>query len=300
MEIRKVLLISLCFTLLTTARLYAAWSGPTTIVAGTWGTATTQFGLETGDVSAYDTYPDLDAIIGNGDIVIGDLVNKRTEVYTSQGTIEFVIPWNAQKQPDGSTIYTNSIPKYKVGSHDLGYDSNQNLWSGGDNYFALISITGDIVTTTTTRPMELGILSHKITGTSHYARIEYPDGVYFYYYTGETSYFDYASGIIRINTNLIMDVHNNFEPARVYAFTASAIATPAGQKQQYQLFLNASWQAPQNQYKILKPGSNVYGTEPQESVINEYGQAVIGPDGSIYTYDRSDMDYKIVKWTWIP
>ncbi|MCL4467947.1 MAG: hypothetical protein M1591_03320 [Deltaproteobacteria bacterium] len=297
MEIRKVLLISLCFTLLTTARLYAAWSGPTTIVAGTWGTGTTQFGLETGDSPADDHYPHLTGILGNGSIVIDDIINERTELYSGNGVLQDTAIWTEAAQPDGSVIYTK--PKYGLGCCEYGYQSN-NLIIGGNNYYQEFNSTGTLLTTTTTRPMVLGILSHKITGTSHYARIKYPDGVYFYYYTGETSYFDYASGIIRINTNLIMDVHNNFEPARVYAFTASAIDTPAGQKQQYQLFLNASWQAPQNQYKILKPGSNVYGTEPQESVINEYGQAVIGPDGSIYTYDRSDTDYKIVKWTWTP
>ena len=302
MEIKKIILLTFCFLFSSTVRGYTAWTGPTTIVAGTWGTGTTQFGLETGDSPDDDNFPGLDAILGNGDIVIGDLVNKRTEVYTPQNAIKIVIPWNAQHQPDGSIIYSNSIPKYLVGSNDLGYDSNQNLWSGGDNYFALISITGDIVTTSSTRPMELGILSQKITGTSHYKRIEYPDAVYFYYYTGSTEYFPYDSGIIRINTNLIMDVHNGFQPARVYAFTATAIQTPAGQKQQYQLFLNSSWVAPLPQYKPVERPSNwpPNAEPPPQGVAAEYGSAVIGPDGSIYTYDRSDTEYKIVKWTWTP
>ena len=285
--------MSLGILLIATVKLYAAWSGPTTIISGTWGNGSGQFGLREQD--SFSQFAGPLYVLYDGTIIVQDSVNGRFARYSSSGTIITTTVcvqdtkgnWNGDCRIEGD---------YEVAVNDNGFWTGSN--EGNTHYFQ--DNTGTLLTTTSTRPMELGILSHKITGTSHYARIEYPDGVYFYYYTGETSYFDYASGIIRINTNLIMDVHNNFEPARVYAFTASAIDTPAGQKQQYQLFLNASWQAPQNQYKILKPGSNVYGTEPQESVINEYGQAVIGPDGSIYTYDRSDTDYKIVKWTWIP
>jgi hypothetical protein len=301
MEIRKkfVLIISILFIILSfSLSSYAGWTGPTTIVAGTWGTGTTQFGLEHGDTS--DTYPELDGILGDGSIVISDLVDKRTVVYNSNGSFKDEDTYTEQRTSDGMIRYFHK--KYLLGCCPQGYSSSGNLWTGSDNIYALFDNTGTLLTTTSSRPMELGILSQKITGTSHYKRIEYPDGVYFYYYTGSTDYFSYASGIFRVNTNLIMDVHNSMQPSRVYAFTATVIPTPAGQKQQYQLLLNATWKAPLPQYKpVYKPPDWPPNAEPpRQGVAAEYGEAVIGPDGSIYTWVRSDTDYKIVKWTWSP
>ncbi len=315
-----------------TVKTYAnGWSGPTTILSGTWGTGTTQFGLEQGD--SFDVPPQEIGISNSGKVVIGDKVNGRIESFNSDGT--FLTSFTFQGMPEFSSqlqhywplslfMSTDQCIVSEVSKYKQIYDINGNLihsltnvpygviyvdkgcnlytYSPAAKSYRIYTPTGTLLTTSTSRPMELGILSQKITGTSHYKKIEYPNGVYFYYYTGSTDYFPYASGIIRINTNLIMDVHNGMEPSRVYAFTATATQTPAGQKQQYQLFLNSSWIAPLPQYKPVERPSNwpPNAEPPPQGIAAEYGSAVIGPDGSIYTYDRSDTEYKIVKWTWTP
>ena len=285
MEIRKkfVLIISILFIILSfSLSSYAGWTGPTTIVAGTWGTGTTQFGLEHGDTS--DSFPDIDAVLPDGRIIIHDGVNKRFDIYNMSGVLINNIYWYVN---NGSSGTVNPVFSTYQFMNVQGYTPDGNIWMEIENDYLLKTPTGTLLTTTSSRPMELGILSQKITGTSHYKRIEYPDGVYFYYYTGSTDYFSYASGIFRVNTNLIMNVHNNFQPSRVYAFTATVIPTPVGQKQQYQLLLNATWVAPPPQYAstgLTPPSYAPPGAEaPPPSIVAEYGSAVIGPDGSIYT-----------------
>jgi hypothetical protein len=294
MEIRKkfVLIISILFVILSfSLSSYAGWTGPTTIVAGTWGTGTTQFGLEHGDTS--DSFPDIDAVLPDGRIIIHDGVNKRFDIYNMSGVLINNIYWYVN---NGSSGTVNPVFSTYQFMNVQGYTPDGNIWMEIENDYLLKTPTGTLLTTSSSRPMELGILSQKITGTSHYKRIEYPDGVYFYYYTGSTGYFKYESELFRVNSNLILDNQGS----TVYAFTATAISTPAGQKQQYQLLLNATWNVPQNQYKVIRPADNNFGLEEKDSIIAEYGEAVIGPDGSIYTWVRSDTDYKIVKWTWSP
>jgi len=320
MEIRKkfVLIISILFIILSfSLSSYAGWTGPTTIVAGTWGTGTTQFGLEKGDTS--DDFPQSFGISDNGRIIIADSINERLDVFNSDGS--YMCSAKSPLQWDGwpASVLVNGSNCAVVGYVEMTHTFSVNDCSqigfaknmGGANYVSqdcskiyvnaingwkIYTPTGTLLTTTSSRPMELGILSQKITGTSHYKRIEYPDGVYFYYYTGSTGYFKYESELFRVNSNLILDNQGS----TVYAFTATAISTPAGQKQQYQLLLNATWNVPQNQYKVIRPADNNFGLEEKDSIIAEYGEAVIGPDGSIYTWVRSDTDYKILKWTWSP
>jgi len=328
-----MLLISVCSIFLTTVKLYAGWTGPTTIVSGVWGTGSGQFGLNQGDNSDYDMFPTYFGVSNSRKVIIGDEVNVRIESFNPDGS--FITSFTFQSMPEYASqlkhgwplslfVSTDQCIVSQVSKYTQIYDINGNLihnltsikagliyadqgcnlyaYSPAAKSYYIFNNTGTLLTTTSSRPMELGILSQKITGTSHYKRIEYPDGVYFYYYTGSTDYFSYASGIFRVNTNLIMNVHNNFQPSRVYAFTATVIPTPVGQKQQYQLLLNATWKAPLPQYKpVYKPPDWPPNAEPpRQGVAAEYGEAVIGPDGSIYTWVRSDTDYKIVKWTWSP
>ncbi|MCL5878751.1 MAG: hypothetical protein M1428_02990 [Deltaproteobacteria bacterium] len=319
MEIKKFFFMTSCLVFLFAGNSYAGWTGPTTVLSGTWGTGTTQFGLEQGD--SLDSYPKIIKLNDVGSIGVLDNVNNRIQLFDSSGNLIQIFQTNPYTFAFDSannlyTAYKGVLEKFSSttlqwqqtcvsgnGLINISLIGNGVVTTGyPKSIYCIYSPAGTLLTTTSTRPMVLGILSQKITGTSHYKKIEYPDGVYFYYYTGSTGYFPYDSGIIRINTNLIMDVHNGMEPARVYAFTATAIQTPAGQKQQYQLFLNTSWVAPLPQYKPVERPSHwpPNAEPPPQGVAAEYGQAVIGPDGSIYTYDRSDTNYKIVKWTWSP
>ncbi len=83
MEVKKIIFISLVTMLVMPIKVFAGWTGPTTIVAGTWGTGTTQFGLEKGDTS--DNFPDLGAVLPNGQIIIEDNVNSRFNVSFGDG-----------------------------------------------------------------------------------------------------------------------------------------------------------------------------------------------------------------------
>lgn len=56
--------------------------------------------------------------------------------------------------------------------------------------------------------------------------------------------------------------------------------------------------------RITMPADNIdeidFGPsqEPQYNVIEEYGFALVAPNGDVYTWKRTPDSYSIIKWTW--
>ena len=96
---------------------WADWQEQVEVVSGAWGTGNIQFGLEKGDTIAYDHYPNLPGIMGNGDIVIDDIVNQRTQVFAGNGMFKEVFQWTEVKNPAGGSTLIK--PKYKLGCRNV-------------------------------------------------------------------------------------------------------------------------------------------------------------------------------------
>ena len=155
------------------------------------------------------------------------------------------------------------------------------------------------------RPLELGRWGWKcLAGKPTYEgcdklhiEIEYPDEVYEYEATRAELKSKFL-GQVKINDNFIVD--NAYEGEKrkfVYAYSVTSTIPGIGeQKERRYLGFTAEWQKPENQYGT--PISLGPGVEPEIPIISEYGNPVIGPDGSIYCWMRSETHYKILKWTW--
>lgn len=70
-------------------KIQGAWVGPTDVVVGSWGSEVGQFEVEHGDT--VDVFPSEIGVDKNGFILIADLVNKRVQIFKSDGSIYRVI-----------------------------------------------------------------------------------------------------------------------------------------------------------------------------------------------------------------
>ena len=316
MEIRKkfVLIISILFIIFSfSLSSYAGWTGPTTIVAGTWGTGTTQFGLEKGD--SLDSYPRIIKLNDVGSIGVLDQVNNRVQIFNSSGSLIQVFQTNPYTFAFDSannlyTAYKGILEKFSSttlqwqqtcmvgnGIIDILLVGNDIITVGSrKRIYCIYTPTGTLLTTSSSRPMELGIVTGKcLTGkflseckNIKYS-IEYPDVIYVY--QEGTRYADF-SGQVRIGTDTIMDNQSGY----VYAFSVTQTTTISGSKPIKWLGWIATWTKPSDVY-----GAPVNdGVETIAPVVAQYGSPIIGPDGSIYCWKRTQTNYLILKWTWSP
>ena len=84
----------------------------------------------------------------------------------------------------------------------------------------------------------------------------------------------------------------------VYAYSVTSTIPGIGeQKERRYLGFTAEWQKPEdNMIFHSNPLDKTVGGEYE--IIAQYGDPVVGPDGSIYCWMRSETHYKILKWTW--
>ena len=336
MGLKKGLLLFAIIILVIPGVAFSDWSGSTEVVSGVWGIEPGQFGLKKGDTIAYDKYPGLLAISSSGRVLVGDELNKRIQIFSSAGALETVITSSnvpAKHQDtrwwplslyvcDDSKIITE-IEEYTQTCSFSGVleHSFTNIQGGVVQYlgdcsfithnpdakkFYKYSPTGELLGTYDERPLELGRTSYKCKqGISTlrkcqmlYFKVEYPDAVYLY----QVAQADYKSdfkGQVRVNNDLIMDNVDRGIAGQQYVYAYSVTSTIPGigdQKERRYLGFTAGWQIPGNQYGT--PISLGPGVEPEIPIISEYGNPIIGPDGSIYCWMRSETHYKILKWTW--
>jgi hypothetical protein len=287
----KILIVStLCFIFIGICfwgiDVYAEWLNQEEIISGTWGSETTQFGLEKGDTIAFDMFPLSEYYLLDG-ILIWDTVNGRMKKYTYSGALLKVIKcvesstgqWNEECRIDGTFI--KILP-------------DGNFYTSHKGKFLLYSSVGELLQTMSTRPLELGkITINKISSSQYKYEIEYPEAIYIY--EGAKDMFK-ENGIVRVNTNLIMQ---NFKD-KVYAYkVVEEIPVNEGEKKKYKIDKVSEWVKPEDQYVQTELDQPDHPIGFELTIIAEYGNAVIGPDGSIYTWMRTETNYKILRWRWV-
>ena len=316
--IHSILLIIILFV---PVHVFAGWSPQEEIISGTWGSESLQFGLESGDTVTYDGFPGFFDISDDGWIVISDGVNGRFKLYGETGSfIRNITPPVANPREwviEPKFVMANIVlilNKYyffaSTGEVITAVDGPGKIgfWGGREaklyveqrrpiSQWLIYSPTGELLQTSSTRPLELGKVTVKRQSESMWNyEVEYPEGIYIYE-GGE--HMIKEDGIARINQNLIIQNRRD----KVYAYKVREEITVAeGEKQKYRLDKVAEWVKPENQgappdidISTIPPGVEL----PRGIIIAQYGEAVIGPDGSIYTWMRSETHYKILKWKWV-
>jgi len=267
----------------------ANWSNLEEVIVGTWGSQPQQFGLYRGDTIAYDEYPELLKLVIEKKLFINDDVNKRGLVYTTNG--QFLETVSIQKTIEGEfEVFRWS--KYYYDGIFVGFGFNNTFWTEDEGTFRKYDSTFNLIQTTSTRPLELGKITKTGSGAQWHYEVEYPEGIYIY--DGPRDMLSERE-VIRINTNLIMQ---NFEK-KVYAYkVVEEIPVAEGEKKRYRINKVAEWLKPKDDLIFHKdPDDKTIGGEYE--IVAQYGEAVIGPDGSIYTWMRSETQYKILRWRWV-
>ena len=311
----------------------AIWSGPEEVVITTWGEGPEKIGLIEGDTIAYDDFAHSFDISADGKIVIADTVGGEIEVFDSTGTYLYSISsplewdgWPYSVVVNGSDcavvgyveithtfLLTNGslkgIAKNMGGAKYVSRDCSR-IYSYAQGQWRIYTPTGQLLSTSTQRPLELGRWRFTCKAPS-WARsekhcvilryeVEYPDAVYIYQVRKAEKKSDLKDQV-RIRDDLIMD--NKGEHVYAYSVTYVKPATQSAyRKEERWLKFEAEWEKPEDRgeppdidISTLPPGVE----PPRGKVIAVYGKAVIGPDGSIYTWMRSETHYKILRWRWV-
>ncbi|HWR58493.1 MAG TPA: fibronectin type III domain-containing protein [Thermodesulfovibrionales bacterium] len=266
---------------------YASWQGPTDVLSGGWGSGDTSFGLESGDTS--DRLPSLAAVLSDGRIVISDEVNEREVIYTSNGTLLKIVPWDITQ--NGSKVANPEYPKYQYWNVQ-GFTSEGNIWIKIDD-FMLKSSSGEVLKTYSERPPELGIIKEQkipinigdlknptdmanakeqIAALKKYRiTVTFPDKVWGIVGKGMIPY--------------MRDMNGN-----LYGYgERQAIRYNSCGKELARLTV------PKETIEEVSRGEQV---EPLTTVLEQYGSPVLAPNGDVYTWKRTPDKYSIIKWTW--
>lgn len=247
---------------------HAAWEGPVSLITGSWGDAETNFGIENDDTS--DRFPSLAGVLLDGRIVISDQVNEREALYNSDGQFLKLVNWFVDLN---GTITPN--PEYAQNQYwnIQGYTAEGNMWMKIDNYL-LKSPSGQLLTTKTDRPAELGkVIENSLSSGQYKVTVKYPDSVWSYIGKGRMS-------------NYIRDKSGN-----LYGYgQRQAIRLDTCGKELARLTM------PIDDIQEESRGEEV---EPFITVIAEFGSPIIDPNGNVYSWKRTPAEYSVLKWTWV-
>jgi hypothetical protein len=267
MGLRMKVILTAISVVITVSITEAAWQGPAEVISGTWGANNDQFGIEHGDTD--DDFAGPFYLLSDGTVIIRDIVNGRRKIYSSSGVLVQVIKcqrtatgdWNEECRIYGEYIKTTP---------------DGNIWVLLDQEeppkYVLRSPTGQLIRTSTTRPSELGVVSENALAENQYKiTITYPDKTY-----------DLASDATFMK--YVRDTKGN-----VYGVNDGGVwrFNQCG-KEVAELLM------PVNQTETItsKTGGKTF------SIPVEYGQPVVASNGDVYTWKKSRLKYRIVKWTW--
>ena len=300
--------------------IYAAWEGPTEVVSGGWGTENGQFGISYQDTA--DLFPNMIVINSSGKILIGDSLNKRIQVFNADGTFSNIITpkgFPASYPPviqwplnlficGDSNIYTSRNEYDQI--YSISGELNQNFttitagivfidqrqcnfytYNPSTKTYSLYSPTGQLIRTTTERPLELGKVSGKKSATGYTYTVQYPD------ITNPNTVKTYTVSVVEDIREFKRDSNGN-----IYG-----IATAEGKYTNdivYRYDINGNFtgkmQIPETQYNRIPIDEPTHPIGYTKELIAEYGSAVISPTGDVYTWKRTPDRYSIIKWTWRP
>jgi hypothetical protein len=294
MGLRKIILLSFLGLFLLTSNSHAGWQNPVEIIRGAWGNGPSQFFFGAGDT--VDTFPRDIGIDSQGRLFINDESNLRIQIFANDGSLAGIIgapqgvntalgwPYNIYVHPSGTFVASYEGP------HKFFYDSSGNLVNKSNIYgaavpttegyffevtktqYALYSPTGQLIKTSSERPLELGKVSEKILGVKKTKiTVTYPDKIY--------SLIGLYEKYVRDTKGYLNAVSGKF--VRKFNQCGTSVGSLA---------------MPDDQSNVVRPGGN--GQDEVRSLIAEYGQPVIAPNGDVYTWKRTPDTYSILKWTW--
>ena len=249
----------------------AGWQGPTEVITGTWGANNEQFGISYGDTN--DVFGGPFYILIDGRLIVTDLMNGRRKIYSGDGTLMKVI--KCVKSPIGEWNEECRIPLDDY----IQTTTDGNIWLGLIQYrkqqYSLYSPAGQLIKTSTTRPLELGVIKEQKLGESNYKiTVSYPDREYSFSLKGPYEKY------IRDSKKYI------------YALSGKAVKkfNTCGKEL-------GSLSTPEDQSKLVRPGGR--GLDALYDLIAEYGEPIVAPNGDVYTWKRTPDKYSILKWTWV-
>ena len=277
--LKLVLSIYVSLVILPTNQIFAAWVGPTEVITGTWGPGEAQFGITYQET--FDFIP-IFTITTDQKIVVRDGTNSRLKIYTNIGSLNSIVPYRAGRHYTELTL----ADSYGFSGDFIGYGK------GGINYFYRpdqkvyihFSPTGELLKTTTKRPLELGWVKSSLRQTdgSYLSIVEYDDVTYSVtaptklgYFTRDLSGYLYVTVRVGPSRNKHSRVYKYNKCGRV----VGTLDFPAD--------------------NIVKaPDTIPPAPTPELTIVAEYGQPVIAPNGDVYTWKRTSDTYSILKWTW--
>ena len=277
----KLIAVVLAVGILTN-NAYGGWTGPVEVLSGTWGSAEGQFGFEEGDSVAYDMFPGPIYLLLTGDIIIRDVLNGRYKVYSSSGSIKKVLKcikvstdvYNEECNIDGKFLQTQS---------------NGNLWTYTEKKYYQYSPTGTLISTSPTRPLELGQVTEKRIGKKEYQiTVKFPD---------VSDPTKEKVLVITSDKSIGYGVARPFRDAngKLYLIYSKKVERYNDEGK-----IVGTLSMPEVQYGAvtIPPDWPDNAEPPRARVVAEHGSPVVAPNGDVYTWMRSDTHYKILKWTW--
>jgi hypothetical protein len=291
---------------------FASWTGPQTIISATWGTGAGQFSIfhvESGDVfpdqfgvdvNGLVVIPDIinkRIVIYNPDGTIKNTIYKPaslpaldnvgqwpTDFVLYPGGNSFVIDCNYQKAVVRSMVgrgplnecfvdYNGAILAKANPAEVFPTRTGYIFLDNQSKVYTIYSPTGQVISTTTTKPLDLGVVTQKAVGDQQYRiTVTYPNQVWSYIASGPDSY--------------IRDNNGN-----LYGYGGSQMARYSACGKILGLLT-----IPEGQMSKQSFGPHI---EPRITVLEEYGKPVVAPNGDVYTWKRTPDNYSILKWTWV-
>jgi len=276
---RKLIKICLSLSIFQSIILYpslllAGYMGPITVVQGKWGKNQGEFGINYGDNC--DAFPSLEAITSDGKIIIRDSVNNKDMIFGLDGAFIKENKWELKSKNTQGEIFI--IPEYEFykffGTKLLRFTSTGNIFVY-DGEFKLISSKGKIIKKYSNIQFKERVIEKiAIAKDTYKVTVKYPD----------------KKWIIKTKgfcPNYRIDVNEN-----IYCLGNEQIVRYDDKGIEI-----AQLTMPDDKYDIYS--FNIPGAEDIYNVIEEYGLPVLGPNGDIYTWKRTQDNYSIIKWIYI-
>ncbi len=278
----------------------AGWVGPTNVITALWGENPGQFYYPTGGTEP--EFPENFGVDNFGNIVINDWGNNQIQIFDSQGILKHaVLPPLDLLALLKIAAWPRKLYVHHSGDFLVYYGKNQYFYSAdgamikkindpvecviGDSGFVfwhsineihVYSPTGELLSVTSERPLELGCVTQsKVVSGQYNYKVEFPGKTWL------------INNIERSDENFKKDINDNLyivHPDRVFRFNDNGIQV-------------ASMTIPDAEFMYHEFEVNGQKVEKTELVF-AYGPPYIAPNGDIYTWKVTPDNYFIVKWTW--
>ena len=283
----RIIALSLVMTLLIFSHVYAGFDGPFEILGTTYGTGNGQVGFQRGDSG--DLFPYRFTISVTGRIALFDELNDRVVVYRPDGSFErninilstsFVFDsfdslyFEAKFRKvdkNGAEIFVKDVGFDEIfvtlNDEIIGYDSDQHS-------YILYSTSGQLIKTSTMKPLELGVAVEEVLDTGSYkTTVTYHDAIYAL--KSDKQYDRFTRDSIKNIYALLPGLVDKFN---ICGKRVGRLVLPKDQ--------------------VFK-GGEVSDRDRYIFIHSQYGEPVVDVHGNVYTWQRTPSKYSIIKWTWV-